>query len=61
MAAFSLAMFVMVRLHGERDRHVEQEPFVAQPVMETPHFAEVDPRYEPQQLELDLEAESTPS
>ncbi|MBN8411183.1 MFS transporter [Halomonas denitrificans] len=61
MAAFSLAMFVMVRLHGERDRHVEQEPFVAQPVMETPHFAEVDPRHEPQQLELDLEAESTPS
>lgn len=57
MAAFALAMFVMVRLHGERGKSVEQEPFVAQPVMETPHFAEIDPRYEPQQLELDLEGE----
>lgn len=57
-AAFSLAMFVMVRLHGERTDTVTQDPFVAVPVMETPHFTEMDPRLEPQQLELDLEGTS---
>ncbi|MGQ7248438.1 MFS transporter [Halomonas sp. V046] len=57
-AALALAVFVWLRLCGDRrSEGVAQEPFVAVPVMETPHFTELDPRLEPQQLELSFDDE----
>nr|WP_283101678.1 MFS transporter [Halomonas populi] len=59
-AALMLAIFVLIRLRGhyEVPDEIEQEPFVAVPVMETPHYlSELDPRHEPQQYELDLQLE----
>ncbi|PMR75728.1 MFS transporter [Billgrantia endophytica] len=64
--SLALGLFVMVRLstrHGESGE-VEQEPFVAVPALETPHFAELDPRLEPAQMALNFEhdvAESAPA
>lgn len=58
--SLALALFVMFRLRRGRpvEPEVEQEPYVAVPVMETPHYiSELDPRYEPQQYELDLQQE----
>ncbi|GHC27197.1 MFS transporter [Aidingimonas halophila] len=58
--ALTLAMFVVVNLHGARryEPEVEQEPYVAVPVLETMHYhSELDPRHEPQQYELDLQLE----
>ncbi|EPC04345.1 MFS transporter [Litchfieldella anticariensis FP35 = DSM 16096] len=58
--AMILAIFVLIRMHGQRkvQPELEQEPYVAVPVMETPHYiSELDPRYEPQQYELELELE----
>ncbi len=58
-AALALAMFVMVRLHGYKgvSPEVEQEPYVAAvPMVESTHYlSEMDPRFEPQQFELDFE------
>lgn len=56
-AALTLAMFVMVRLHGRAglEAEVEQEPFAPMPLVETSHYiSELDPRFEPQQFELDF-------
>lgn len=58
--ALTLAMFIAINLHGARryQPDVDQEPYVAVPVMETMHYiSELDPRHEPQQLELDLQLE----
>ncbi len=53
-----LAVFVLYQLGRSRaiaEPAVEQEPYVAVPVMETPHYInELDPRYEPQQHEFDF-------
>lgn len=54
-ASSLLALFVMLRLRhrpGIPAAEVEQEPFVAVPTLETPHFTELDPRLEPTQLEF---------
>ena len=40
---------------GEPIEEVEQEPFVAVPTLETPHFTELDPRLEPTQMEFHFE------
>ncbi|MFC3285368.1 MFS transporter [Litchfieldella rifensis] len=58
--ALTLAMFVLVRLHDQPQMapEVEQEPYVAVPVMESMHYiSELDPRHEFRQYELDLEPE----
>ncbi|MBA2779821.1 MFS transporter [Billgrantia kenyensis] len=57
-ASLALALFVALRLRrraGEPVEEVEQEPFVAVPTLETPHFTELDPRLEPTQLEFHFE------
>ncbi|WP_346796243.1 MFS transporter [Halomonas sp. Bachu 37] len=59
-AALALSLFVTARLLKRRvnEPEVEQEPFVAVPSMETPHFAELDPRLEHDQLEFHFEEPS---
>lgn len=57
-ASLALALFVTLRLRrrpGEPIEEVEQEPFVAVPTLETPHFTELDPRLEPTQMEFHFE------
>ncbi|QTP60886.1 MFS transporter [Billgrantia antri] len=57
-ASLALAAFVAWRLRrrpGVPVEEVEQEPFVAVPTLETPHFTELDPRLEPDQLEFHFE------
>ncbi len=57
-ASLALALFVALRLRrrpGEPVEEVEQEPFVAVPTLETPHFTELDPRLEPTQMEFHFE------
>jgi MFS family permease len=59
--ALALAGFISLRLFMRRGsvKEVEQEPFVAMPVLETQHYLnELDPRHEPVQFELDLQGES---
>lgn len=54
-ASLTLALFVALRLRqrpGILAPELEQEPFVAVPTLETPHFTELDPRLEPTQLEF---------
>ncbi|WP_104203031.1 MFS transporter [Billgrantia saliphila] len=63
-ASLTLAAFVALRLRrrpGVPVEEVEQEPFVAVPTLETPHFAELDPRLEPTQLEFHFEDEAAVS
>lgn len=52
-----LAGFVMTRLRGRRSwaPEVAQEPYVPTAPMEASHYVELDPRYEPHQLELALD------
>lgn len=52
-----LAIFVLSRLRGRRSwaPEVAQEPYVPTAPMEASHYVDLDPRYEPQQLELGLE------
>ncbi|SHE90400.1 Predicted arabinose efflux permease, MFS family [Modicisalibacter ilicicola DSM 19980] len=62
-AALTLAMFVMVRLHGRHglEPEVEQEPFAPMPLVETSHYLnELDTRHELQQLEFDFESYDLP-
>lgn len=52
-----LALFVLSRLRGRRSwaPEVAQEPYVPTAPMEASHYVDLDPRYEPQQLELGLD------
>lgn len=63
-AALTLAMFVLVRLHGRRglEPEVEQEPLAPMPLVETSHYInELDQqRYEMQQIEIDFESYDEP-
>ncbi|WP_438767296.1 MFS transporter [Kushneria sp. TE3] len=51
-----LAGFVLTRLRGRRSwaPEVAQEPWVPTAPMETSHYVELDPRYEPHQFELEF-------
>ncbi|WP_262927403.1 MFS transporter [Phytohalomonas tamaricis] len=56
--ALALGIFVMTRLHGRRSwrPEVAQEPYVPTPTLmeSTSHYIDLDPRYEPQQLEINF-------
>ncbi|RKR06145.1 putative MFS family arabinose efflux permease [Kushneria sinocarnis] len=57
-ASLSLALFVMSRLRGRRSWQPEiaQEPWVPMAPVESTHYVDLDPRYEPRQLELELDS-----
>ncbi|OHV11972.1 MFS transporter [Kushneria phosphatilytica] len=57
-ASLVLALFVMTRLRGRRSWQPEiaQEPWVPTAPVESSHYVDLDPRYEPHQLELELES-----
>lgn len=54
-----LAGFILTRLRGRRSwaPEVAQEPWMPTAPMETSHYVELDPRYEPHQFELEFGAE----